>query len=100
MSRSHRVGRFQPRPAPDGPTGTGRRFLIPRNDLRDPITIREDLTARRTEVLRQATARFGARSTWTQDGRVMWVDRQGAQGVATRLADLPVANIGLATPIS
>lgn len=51
-------------------------------------TIREDLTARRMEVLRSATAQYGVRNTWTQDGRVLWIDKDGRKGMATRLIDL------------
>lgn len=52
------------------------------------VTIREDLTARRSEVLKQASDMFGYKNTWTLDGRVMWIDRRGKRGVAAALSDL------------
>lgn len=50
--------------------------------------IQEDLTARRVEVLRKATAIHGVRNTWSQDGRILWIDKDNKKGMATRLADL------------
>lgn len=100
LCRSHRVGR----PTQPGPDGKKRHrpIIVRFTSYRDRravfdskkrlkgsgITVREDLTARRLEVLRKATELHGARSTWTLDGRVLWVDKDGNRGAATHLADL------------
>lgn len=100
VSRSHRVGR-QPGPAADG-RRLHRPIIVRFVSYRDRqqvfnakkrlkgsgVVIREDLTVRRAEVYREAVTRYGPRNTWTQDGRVLWVDQQGSRGGATRLADL------------
>lgn len=100
ICRSHRVGR-QPQPGPDGKQRARpiivrftsyqvrREVYGAKKRLKGSgVTVREDLTARRMEVLRRATATHGVRSTWSQDGRVLWIDKNGKKGVATRLADL------------
>lgn len=101
LCRTHRVGR-PPKPGPNGEK-RHRPIIVRFTSYRvrravfgskkrlkgTGITVREDLTSLRLELLRRATAVHGVRSTWTQDGRVMWVDKDGARGVATRLADLP-----------
>lgn len=100
ICRSHRVGR-QPQPGPDGKKRhraiivrftsyqVRRQVYATKKNLKGSgVTIREDLTVRRSEVLRTATATHGVRSTWTQDGRVLWIDKEGKKGMATRLKDL------------
>lgn len=100
ICRSHRVGR-QPQPGPDGKKRhraiivrftsyqVRREVYGAKKKLKGTgVTIREDLTGRRMEVLRGATATHGVRSTWTQDGRILWVDKTGKKGMATRLKDL------------
>lgn len=100
ICRSHRVGR-SPAPEADGKK-KGRPLIVRFMSYRDRrqvfnvkkklkgtgVTIREDLTARRAEVFREAAQRFGIRSTWTIDGRVMWQRKDGTRGAATRMADL------------
>uniref|UniRef100_A0A1B6MF41 Uncharacterized protein n=1 Tax=Graphocephala atropunctata TaxID=36148 RepID=A0A1B6MF41_9HEMI len=100
ICRSHRVG-GHPRPGPDG-SKRHRPIIVRFVSYRDRravyghkknlkgtgVTIREDLTTQRVEVLRRATAQYGPRSTWTQDGRVLWINGDGVKGVATRLSDL------------
>lgn len=101
LCRTHRVGR-PPKPGPNGEK-RHRPIIVRFTSYRDRrlvyeskkklkgtgIIIREDLTARRLELLQRATAVHGVRSTWTQDGRVLWIDSDGTRGAATRLADLP-----------
>lgn len=100
ICRSHRVGR-QPQPGADGRKRyraiivrftsyqVRRRVYAAKKNLKGSgVTVREDLTARRMEVLRRATATHGVRSTWSQDGRVLWIDKTGQKGMATRLGDL------------
>lgn len=100
VCRSHRVGK------PPGPAADGRRrhrpIIVRFTSYRDRrrvfnskkllkgsgITIKEDLTAHRLEVLKKAASIHGPTNTWTRDGRVLWVDRAGNRGAATRLADL------------
>lgn len=100
ICRSHRVGR-PPAPRADGKK-ISRPLIVRFTSYRDRrrvfgakknlkgsgVTIREDLTARRAEVFREAAQRYGIRSTWTMDGRVMWQRKDGTRGTATRLADL------------
>lgn len=100
ISRSHRVGR-PPAPGPDGKERS-RPLIVRFNSYRDRrrvfsakkklkgtgVTIREDLTAQRAEVFRQAVQRFGVRSTWTIDGKVVWLRKDGTRGMATCMADL------------
>lgn len=113
LSRSHRVGRPQRQSAPNG-RKQSRAIIVRFCSYRDRrrvfeakkrlkgsgVVIKEDLTAHRAEVLRQATARFGVGKTWTQDGRVQWIDQQGVRGTATRLTDLPVVESGPSRPVS
>lgn len=100
ICRSHRIGK-QPPPAPDGskrPRPIIVRFIGYRHRQQmfsdkkklkgTGVTVREDLTARRMEVLRAAVAKHGQRNTWTLDGRVLWMDSQGRKGVATRLVEV------------
>lgn len=106
ICRSHRVGR-QPEPSADGRrrhrpiivrfvSYQDRRVVYgaKKNLKATGITIKEDLTARRVEVLRKATAAYGIRNTWTLDGKVFWVDGGGVRGSATRPADLVAATNG------
>lgn len=104
LCRTHRVGR-PPAPGPNGEK-RHRPIIVRFTSYRDRrtvydskkklkgtgIVIREDLTSRRLELLRRATAIYGARSTWTHDGRVTWMDKDGTRGVATRLGDLPAVS--------
>jgi hypothetical protein len=100
LCRSHRVGR-KSEPAADGKrkhrpiivrfTSYRYRRLVfdAKKKLKGSgITVKEDLTARRLEVLQRAAAIHGQRNTWTLDGRVLWVDASGRWGAATRLTDL------------
>lgn len=102
ISRSHRVGR--PRHPVAGDIKEQRRAIIVRfttyrsremvfgakKRLKGTgVTIREDLTSRRLELLRRATALYGVRNAWTFDGRVLYIDQHGKKGVATRMRDLP-----------
>lgn len=58
------------------------------------ITIREDMTTRRVKIWKTAVERFGLRNTWTQDGRVLWVDQEGRRGVATSYRHLGLKDTG------
>lgn len=103
VCRSHRVGKKK------GPTPDGRqqhrpiivRFVSYR-DRRNVysckkklkgtgVTIREDLTALRVKTWKTAVERHGLRNTWTQDGRILWMGKDGRRGVATSLRDLGTA---------
>lgn len=102
LSRTHRVGRT-PKPGPNGEQ-RHRPIIVRFTSYRDRrvvvdskkrlkgtgIVIREDLTTLRLELLRKVTAVYGVRSTWSQDGRIMWIDKDGVRGTATRLGDLPL----------
>lgn len=99
IERSHRVGKKI------GPAEDGRprwrpiivRFISYRDRRRvfqakkqlkgTEVSVREDLTAQRAEVLRAAVAKYGVRNTWTLDGRVLWV-HNGVKGMANYIADL------------
>jgi len=102
ICRSHRTGKMPSIPGEDGKkrhrpiivrfTSYQHRRLVFNAKKRlkgSGIVIREDLTSRRLEVYRRAAAQFGGKKTWTQDGRVLYLDQQGRTGVATRLVDLP-----------
>lgn len=107
ISRSHRVG-SQPQPGPDG-RRRHRPIIVRFVSYRDRravygakkllkgtgVTVREDLTTQRMEVLRRAIAQHGVRNTWTQDGRVLWIDKDGKKGVATVISDLGTARTDL-----
>jgi len=54
------------------------------------ISIKEDLTVGRLEVLRAAISRFGLKNTWSTDGKIFWISG-GDRGSATRLEDIPEA---------
>ncbi|KAG8317961.1 hypothetical protein J6590_013096 [Homalodisca vitripennis] len=41
------------------------------------ITVREDLSLQRLEVLKSVTAQHGLRNTWIQDGRVLGQSSEG-----------------------
>lgn len=102
ICRSHRVGRKM------GPTEDGRevhrpiivrfisyrdRRLIYGNKKKlkgTGVTIREDLTTQRVKVWREAVQRHGLKNTWTQDGKVLWVDKDGRRGAASSLRDLGI----------
>jgi hypothetical protein len=100
ISRSHRVGR-RLEPGADG-RERHRPIIVRFNTYRTRrtvfeakkrlkgtgVTIREDLTQLRQELYRRAVTQFGLRNVWTQDGRVLWVDKNGKKGVATRLGEL------------
>lgn len=101
LDRSHRVGQKQ---APSGNNTVRHRAIIVRfmsyQDRRRVFTakrklkgtgvsIREDLTKTRLELLGHATERFGKERTWTLDGRVMWLDNEGRKGMATNLSHIP-----------
>lgn len=101
ISRSHRVGKRQ-EPGADGRerhrpiivrfvSYRARRTVFQsKKKLKGTgVTIREDLTRLRQTVYKQAVAQFGTKNVWTHDGRVLWVDGGGKNGVATRLVDLP-----------
>lgn len=103
ICRSHRVGQ-QPEPNADGKKrsrGIIVRFVSyrVRRKIYDAkkmlkgsgVTVREDLTVKRAEVYRQAVSKHGLKNTWTQDGRVLYVDKENKKGMATRLADLTAA---------
>lgn len=100
LCRTHRVGR-QPQPGPNGEkrhrpiivrfvSYRDRRLVYgaKKNLKGSGITVREDLTSQRLEVLKKAIERHGLRRTWSLDGRVFWLDKDGRKGVATTLADL------------
>lgn len=100
LSRSHRVGRQQQ--ASDDGSKRHRPLIVKfasyryrrmvfsakKNLKGSGITIREDLTAARQRLYQKAVAVHGVRNTWTNDGRILWVDKDGGKGVATTLADL------------
>jgi hypothetical protein len=100
ISRSHRVGKRQ-EPGADG-RERHRPIIVRFTSYRvrrsvfeakkrlkgTGITIREDLTQVRQEMYRRAVAHFGVKNVWTQDGRVLWVDKNGKRGMATRPMDL------------
>ncbi|XP_054266933.1 protein unc-13 homolog C-like [Macrosteles quadrilineatus] len=101
ISRSHRVGKLQT-PGDDGrerhrpiivrfSTYRARRtvFDVKKRLKGTGVTIKEDLTHLRQQLYKQAVARFGVGNVWTQDGRVLWVDKSGEKKVATSLTDLP-----------
>lgn len=50
--------------------------------------IREDLTALRNSVLKEAISKLGKREVWTEDGRVIYRDKDGNRKVATRTSHL------------
>jgi len=103
ISRSHRVGRRQDAAADGGKRPrpiivsfttyrTRRMVFQDKKKLKGTgVTIREDLTFRRQELYRTAVSRYGVKNVWTQDGRVLWVDKDGQRGMATRSADLPAS---------
>lgn len=103
ISRSHRVGKQQT-PGRDGKrrhrpiivqfTSYQNRRLVFNSKKRlkgSGITITEDLTAQRAAVYRRAVELHGVRRSWTMDGRVQWLDKDGRRGVATRMVDLDLA---------
>jgi hypothetical protein len=55
------------------------------------VTVREDLTKTRHEILKTARSMYGIRNTWTTDGKVMFV-RDGRTCSAVRLSDLTSSN--------
>lgn len=100
ICRSHRIG-MPPKLGPNGETRhrpiivrfTSYRYRREVHSAKKKLkgsgtTIREDLTMRRLDVLRSAAALHGIRNTWTQDGRILWVDESGQKGMATRLGDV------------
>lgn len=105
IERSHRVG-AKPRPRDDGTTPhrpiivrfcsyrDRRRVFEAKKKLKGTgITFKEDLTARRLEVLRASVSKFGVKNTWTVDGKVFWLDRdKNTRGSATKLVDLTAVN--------
>lgn len=100
LCRTHRVGR-QPKPAADGRrqhrpiivrfvSYQDRRlvFAAKKKLKGSGITIREDLTARRFDLYKKASEKYGLKNTWTQDGRVIFIDETGKRGAVTRLTDI------------
>lgn len=102
LDRSHRVGPKQ-KPGSRDATPRHRPIIIRFMSYQDRrrvfsakrklkgtgVSIREDLTKTRQELLSRAAELFGRERTWTLDGRVMWLDDQGKKGMATRFPDLP-----------
>lgn len=100
LERTHRVGR--PRPPGDDGKLRHRPIIVRFLNYRDRrevfsnkkrmkgsgITIREDLTTKRAEVLRQAIQQHGPSRVWTVDGRIIWEDGVGNRRSATTLKDL------------
>lgn len=100
VERTHRVGR--PRPPGDDGKPRHRPIIVRFNSYRDRrevfsnkkrlkgsgITIREDLTTKRAEVLRHAIQQHGPSKVWTVDGRIIWDDGAGNRRSATTLGDL------------
>lgn len=61
-----------------------------KKNLKDTgITISEDLTAARFQLLHVAMSRFGKSNVWSQDGRINFIN-QGVRGSVTTLYDLPL----------
>lgn len=99
LDRTHRVGR-RPGPTANG-TPRSRPIIVRFSSYRDRrsvftskkllkgsgITIREDLTSARAELLRAAVSRYGVTNVWTLDGRIHWI-HEGVKGTATRTVDL------------
>lgn len=100
VERTHRVGRPRP-PGDDGETRP-RPIIIRFRSYRDRrdvfsrkkglkgsgITLREDLTSKRAQVLRQAIQLHGPRKVWTVDGRIVWENGEGTRRSVTTLKDL------------
>lgn len=99
LDRTHRVGK-KPGPAADG-KARWRPIIVRFSSYRDRrkvfnakkllkgsgITVREDLTSGRAELLRAAISKFGVRNVWTSDGRIHWL-HNGIKGAASRVEDL------------
>lgn len=100
LDRSHRLGKIRvPEP---GQKKRPRPIIVRFTSYRDRrqvftskkkwkdsgFSIQEDLTSDRQELLKRAAEVFGKDKTWTLDGRVMWLDKDGVKGVATNLAEL------------
>jgi len=47
------------------------------------LMVREDLTAHRVGLVRQAIARYGQGKVWTSEGTVFWIDKKWVMGQAT-----------------
>jgi len=97
ICRSHRVGykgegeTARPRPIIVKFTSYQARrmvFVVKKKLKGTGITIREDLTRRRLDLYREVVSRHGMDRTWSFDGRVCWLDKDGVRGTATRMADL------------
>lgn len=102
LDRSHRVGEGKKRRSEDGAerhrpiivrftSYRDRRivFMAKRKLKATGITIREDLTSARVDLLKKATEKFGRGKAWTLDGKVMWVDDRGRRGMAVHISKLP-----------
>lgn len=100
LDRTHRVGKRHP-PGQDG-TVRPRPIIVRFVSYRDRrivftnkkklkatgVSIKEDLTSTRLELLRSAVEKFGRNRTWTLDGRIMWMDDEGKKCMATSFSDL------------
>lgn len=77
IDRSHRVGRKVPgmtRPIIVKFTTYNKQIEVFKNKRKlagSGITIREDLTARRLDLLRVAIGKFGVKQVWSSDGRII-----------------------------
>ena len=80
IDRSHRVGRkIEGRERPIIVKFTSYRkraevFRAKRLLINTKITVREDLTKKRVELLRKCIDKFGLKNVWTQDGRIIVKD--------------------------